>query len=236
MVVSDDDVGDNARFTLTLQSEDERVHRWFRVEPTSGQGRTPVVIRVNDNTDLDYDAGLRSARLAIIASIQDADGEMQQVASSGVKINILDSNDNSPIFNETSYSFTIPEDLQPGSLIANVSATDKDSGEFGKITYSLRGFGMDKFGTNLKHGNLYLLGSVPPLHGSVSVYVRVGVSGNQRPVFRGSPYNVSIPENLPPDSPVVAVRATDPDGPDNQVEYRIGTGADNFYINNTWLG
>lgn len=84
---------------------------------------------------------------------------MQQVASSGVKINILDSNDNSPIFNETSYSFTIPEDLQPGSLIANVSATDKDSGEFGKITYSLRGFGMDKFGTNLKHGNLYLLGS-----------------------------------------------------------------------------
>lgn len=73
MVVSDDDVGDNARFTLTLQSEDERVHRWFRVEPTSGQGRTSVVIRVNDNTDLDYDAGLRSARLAIIASIQDAD-------------------------------------------------------------------------------------------------------------------------------------------------------------------
>lgn len=73
MIVSDDDVGENARFSLMLQSEDERVHRWFRVEPVTGQGRTPVVIRVDDNTDLDYDSGLRSTRLAIIAAIQDVD-------------------------------------------------------------------------------------------------------------------------------------------------------------------
>lgn len=76
-----------------------------------------------------------------------------------MKINILDSNDNSPVFDESAYIFTVPENLQPGSLIANISATDKDSGEFGKITYTLRGFGMDKFGTNLQYGNLYLLGS-----------------------------------------------------------------------------
>lgn len=71
---------------------------------------------------------------------------------------------------------------------------------------------------------------MPPLHGDVPVFVRVGVPGNQRPVFRGVPYNVTVPENASPDSPVVTVRATDPDGPDSLVEYRIAAGADNFYI------
>lgn len=75
---------------------------------------------------------------------------------------------------------------------------------------------------------------MPPLNGDVPVFVRVGVPGNQRPVFRGAPYNVTIPENSLPNTEVVTVRATDPDGPDSLVEYRIATGADNFYIGNRY--
>lgn len=66
------------------------------------------------------------------------------------------------------------------------------------------------------------------------MFVRVGVPGNQRPVFRSAPYNVTISENVLPDTPVVTVRATDPDGPDSLVEYRISNGADNFYINSRY--
>lgn len=73
------------------------------------------------------------------------------------------------------------------------------------------------------------------MYGDVPVFIRVGVPGNQRPVFRGVPYNVTIPENSPPDSSVITVRATDPDGPDSLVEYRIATGADNFYVNRRYV-
>lgn len=79
-----------------------------------------------------------------------------EVSSSDVIVSIIDANDNSPIFEQASYSFIIPENLPPGSSIANITATDIDSGQLGEITYSLRGFGINKFGTNPQNGNLYL--------------------------------------------------------------------------------
>lgn len=54
--------------------------------------------------------------------------------------------------------------------------------------------------------------------------------GNQRPVFRGVPYDVTIPETTSPGHEILTVRATDPDGPDNAIIYRIANGADNFLI------
>lgn len=67
MVVSDGDVGDNAHYTLSLKSSDARVLQWFKVEPVSAHGQTPVVIRVNDNTGLDYDEGVRQLAFTIVA-------------------------------------------------------------------------------------------------------------------------------------------------------------------------
>lgn len=82
-----------------------------------------------------------------------------EAASSDVIVNVLDANDNSPVFTSHEYSYTIQEDLSPGSLIAKIKATDRDSDEFGRIEYTLRGFGTDKFNTDLHNGNLYLIGS-----------------------------------------------------------------------------
>lgn len=67
MVVSDGDVGDNALYTLSLRSTDSRVAQWFRVEPTSAHGRTPVVIRVNDNSGLDFDRGITEVSFTVVA-------------------------------------------------------------------------------------------------------------------------------------------------------------------------
>lgn len=54
MVILDGDLGDNARYALSLRD----VHNsqgLFSVHPTSGQGRTPVVVRVRSRQGLDYD-------------------------------------------------------------------------------------------------------------------------------------------------------------------------------------
>ena len=55
-----------------------------------------------------------------------------------LSIQVLDENDNNPVFvGEQRQSYIIPEDAPIGSLVAQVSARDEDAGVFGKITYLL---------------------------------------------------------------------------------------------------
>ncbi|XP_072573206.1 protocadherin alpha-3-like [Paramormyrops kingsleyae] len=51
-------------------------------------------------------------------------------------INVLDVNDNVPIFNKTLYKARIPEDAAFGSSVITVTATDLDEGQNGEIIYS----------------------------------------------------------------------------------------------------
>lgn len=74
-------------------------------------------------------------------------------------------------------------------------------------------------------------------HSDASVIVRVGVPGNQRPVFRGSSnatqYDAAVSEDAPPNTEVLRVTATDPDGQDSLITYSIAAGSgakDNFNI------
>lgn len=84
---------------------------------------------------------------------------------------------------------------------------------------------------------------MPPLTNNTRVYIRVGISGNQRPIFRGHfqnfenvpvlgppSYRVSIPENAMPGYNVTTVTAHDPDGLDSLLRYRIVGASDNFEI------
>lgn len=74
----------------------------------------------------------------------------------------------------------------------------------------------------------------------MKISIRVGVHGNQRPLFLGhhnigenapAGYNAEIRETSLPGSNVVKVIATDPDGQDSLLEYFIaGGGRDNFLI------
>ncbi|XP_039976528.1 protocadherin beta-15-like [Xiphias gladius] len=54
-----------------------------------------------------------------------------------IQVDVIDVNDNSPLFTESLYTFYVPENNKAGMSIFSVSATDVDGGENAAVTYSL---------------------------------------------------------------------------------------------------
>lgn len=69
-------------------------------------------------------------------------------------VTVTDANDNRPLFEHESYSFTVSETAPSGHLIGSIMAKDLDSGRFGTngIRYSLSGTGAELFDVNEKTG------------------------------------------------------------------------------------
>ncbi|XP_030835681.1 cadherin-23 isoform X4 [Strongylocentrotus purpuratus] len=76
-----------------------------------------------------------------------------------VYLEIIDNNDNNPVFGAQSHTTTIIESEPIGAFVFNVNATDADSGGSGRVTYSLIG-GDGKFTINQDSGVITLLQQV----------------------------------------------------------------------------
>jgi len=73
----------------------------------------------------------------------------------------------------------------------------------------------------------------PPQHADTVVTITVGaVDGNDPPVFQQNHYHINVVERATPDSFVIQLNATDPDGPSDNLRYRVvgGTAVDWFTI------
>ncbi|XP_043106925.1 protocadherin gamma-C5-like isoform X5 [Puntigrus tetrazona] len=64
-------------------------------------------------------------------------GSPPLISSKLITVNILDVNDNPPVFSERVYSVYIKENTAPGSILSSVTASDRDTGENAKIVYSV---------------------------------------------------------------------------------------------------
>lgn len=64
-------------------------------------------------------------------------GDPHRSSYSSIILNILDANDEAPIFSQLCYSFELSENLAPGSFVGQVSATDKDSDQFNQFQFNV---------------------------------------------------------------------------------------------------
>ncbi|XP_042548928.1 protocadherin Fat 4, partial [Dipodomys spectabilis] len=221
----DADEGANAVVTYAIISGADDS---FRLDPESG--------------DLIATKRLDRERRSKYSLLVRADDGLQ---SSDMRINITisDVNDHTPKFSRPVYSFDIPEDTSPGSLVAAILATDDDSGVNGEITYIVNEDDEDGiFFLNPVTGvfNLtrvldyeaqqYYILSVRAEDGggqfaTVRVYFNILDVNDNPPVFSLSSYSTSLMENLPPGSTVLVFNVTDADdGINSQLAYSIASG------------
>ena len=76
-----------------------------------------------------------------------------------IDIAVLDSNDNIPAFENSTYMVTVPEDISLNTTIITVVATDEDQGQYGKVIYGFAAGSeaeQQVFGINADTGALYV--------------------------------------------------------------------------------
>lgn len=145
-------------------------------------------------------------------------------------VRVKDVNDHSPEFKQTVYAVTIEENNKMDVSVVDVSATDKDIGENGRIVYELSGDADGLFAVDRNTGRITALDSldreknpevvfqviakdrgIPRLIDSATVSVTVLDKNDEAPSFKQPEYTFQILENEEPGSIVGSVFATDPD-------------------------
>ncbi|KAK5908191.1 hypothetical protein CgunFtcFv8_016271 [Champsocephalus gunnari] len=181
-------------------------------------------------------------------------GTPPRIAELPVYLRIVDVNDNNPVFLQPSYQEPVFENVNLGTTIVSVSATDADSGLFAVIEYSLVD-GEGKFAIKPLTGEIYILSPLDRetkdhytltavardnpggtsnnrRENSVQVLVTVVDINDYRPRFSERMYNTSVFENEPSGTSVITVRATDLDeGENGAVLYSLlGAHSDAFSL------
>ncbi|KAL3278339.1 hypothetical protein HHI36_013670 [Cryptolaemus montrouzieri] len=105
--------------------------KYFHITPNEG------VISVANSEFLDHEM-INSTVIEVVAS-DGAPGPHKRSVAIPVYVNIVDINDNNPVFNQSEYNVTIVENvrLNPPMPLVQVNATDADSGLNGNIHYSI---------------------------------------------------------------------------------------------------
>ncbi|XP_065668247.1 protocadherin-16 [Hydra vulgaris] len=158
-----------------------------------------------------------------------------------LKIQVLDTNDNLPIFSNYSYVVHLAENLPLNSLIITVHATDQDSGLNGELIYELVSSKHSEMFFLSINGSLYLKKAIdyevnqyflltlkvidkglPPQKNEVKLTIIVEDENDNSPVFEKNSYIFYLNEESPAGSVVGIVTAFDNDqGTNADMEFFI---------------
>lgn len=117
---------DTVRYSISGENSN-----YFLINSTTGE------VRVAQNVSLDREK--RSFyKFNITASDKNLSvGTKIHKTTVQATVEVLDVNDNPPVFSRNLYSAVIPENVSPGTMIIKVQATDLDLGLSGEVTYQI---------------------------------------------------------------------------------------------------
>uniref|UniRef100_A0A665WYG2 Cadherin EGF LAG seven-pass G-type receptor 1 n=1 Tax=Echeneis naucrates TaxID=173247 RepID=A0A665WYG2_ECHNA len=227
---TDEDTGENARITYVMEDNVPQ----FKIDPDTGSITTQMEIDYEDQA---------SYTLAIVAR---DNGIPQKSDTTYVEIIILDANDNAPQFLRDMYQGTVLEDAPVYTSVLQISASDRDAGSNGRLSYTFQGgddgegdffiepySGIIRTARKLDRENVPVYNlkafaidkGVPPLKAAVSIHVIVQDINDNAPVFEKDELFIDVEENSAVGTVVARITAHDPDeGTNAQIMYQIVEG------------
>ncbi|XP_050723132.1 putative neural-cadherin 2 isoform X2 [Eriocheir sinensis] len=234
---------DHVLATLTVVDPDATNVFAYRVVPGSGRGwqmfRVEGVagalpggnlrsVEPLDYEDPEHRQGF-TLRVQVTDMGEDGWEQKEHVAETLVRLNLVDDNDNDPVFSEDLTSLSLPEDTPRGALLATFTAFDSDNGGKSRVQYRVapssdprRQFAVDESGAVRLVGGLdreaaethsVLVWAVddgtPPRTATATLAINV-TDVNDNPPFLAEPREVQVTENSEAQQ-VAQVKLNDPD-------------------------
>ncbi|XP_047016910.1 protocadherin beta-16 isoform X26 [Ictalurus punctatus] len=149
----DSDIGQNAVQRYSLERND---HFVLSVKENAEGGKYAELVL---DKELDRE---QTKEIDLIFTATDG-GTPQRSGTAVIHINVLDANDNTPVFSQSVYKVTLAENAPLGAEVVTVSATDADEGVNGEVSYEFsrisdtaaKLFSIDKRSGQIKvHGNI----------------------------------------------------------------------------------
>uniref|UniRef100_A0AAX7VTJ2 Cadherin domain-containing protein n=1 Tax=Astatotilapia calliptera TaxID=8154 RepID=A0AAX7VTJ2_ASTCA len=134
-IAHDPDVGANSVKTYKLNAND-----YFSLDiQSTGDQSVSAELVLQKALDREKQAVIELTLTAIDGGKSPKTGTLQ------IQVNVLDVNDNSPVFSKSLYKVQVIENNTPiGTNVITLNATDADQGTNGEIMYSLRSKGQDR--------------------------------------------------------------------------------------------
>ncbi|XP_029556873.1 protocadherin alpha-2-like isoform X2 [Salmo trutta] len=150
----DADIGSNTVKTYKLSPNEH-----FSLDVQSGGERSvSAELVLQKALDREKQAGIQLLLTAADGGTPARSGTLQII------VNVIDVNDNSPVFNKQLYKVRISENIPIGTHLIKLNATDVDSGVNGEIVYSLISHGkektLDAFQMNKVTGEITVKGTI----------------------------------------------------------------------------
>ncbi|XP_068774552.1 cadherin EGF LAG seven-pass G-type receptor 2 isoform X2 [Struthio camelus] len=230
VTATDRDKGSNALVHYSIVSGNTRGH--FYIDAQTGA--------VDVVSPLDYEA---SKEYTLRIRAQDGGRPPLSNISGLVTVQVLDVNDNAPIFVSTPFQATVLENVPVGYSVIHIQAIDADSGDNARLVYSLLEIGAGfPFAINNSTGwivvaseldreamDFYSFGveaqdqGSPPMASSASVSITVLDVNDNSPEFTQREYSARLNEDAAVGTSVLTVSAIDRDA-NSVITYQISSG------------
>nr|XP_043895550.1 protocadherin gamma-A4-like [Solea senegalensis] len=162
-------------------------------------------------------------------------GSPQRSGTVAIHVTVLDANDNAPVFSETVYKATLPENSPLDTQVITVSATDSDEGVNGEVTYGFDRVSDENqvFLLNPKTGDVTVAGAIDyereslyemqvsakdglGLASYATLIIQITDINDNVPVIYLKSLTNPIPENVTPGTEVGIINVQDRDSDNNK--------------------
>ncbi|XP_042553861.1 cadherin EGF LAG seven-pass G-type receptor 1-like [Dipodomys spectabilis] len=231
----DPDEGEAGRLSYQMEALfDERSNGYFLIDSATGAVSTARAL----------DRETKDTHVLRVSAVDH--GSPRRSAATYLTVTVSDTNDHSPVFEQSEYRERVRENLELGYEVLTIRATDGDAPSNADMRYRLLGGGGGVFEIDARSGvvrtralldreeaaEYHLLveandqGRNPgPLSATATVHIVVEDENDNYPQFSEKRYVVRVPEDVAVNTPVLRVQATDRDqGQNAAIHYSIVSG------------